>query len=623
MLFFSPAAAATGPATPTAEVVWKLEDIYPSVSAWEDSRAKTEQELGKLSSCKGKLGLDAKTLLSCLEQQYAVRLTIGRLSSYANNHSSADTRADEWQSRSAAAALLATRVDEALSWFQPELVSVGQEKIARFLAEEPRLSVYAYPLASTIRKATHVKSPEEERILALSGALLGTPDTVYSVLANAELPWPTITLPPGVLTEGTSTRLSQPEYGRLRSHTDPAVRKLVFDSFFGTLAGYESTMGALLSGQISAHWFVAQSRGYGSCVEASLDGDAIPRAVYDTLVRETNTHLSTLHRYLELRREILGVDKLMYSDLYVPIVASDRVFTLEDSQRLALASAAPLGKDYVSAMAKGFEGGWIDAYPREGKMSGAYMSDEAFGVHPYVLLNHNNDYESASTLAHEFGHAMHSYLAMSTQPYPTAGYSTFLAEIASTFNEALLLDYHLANAKTDEEKLFYLGSALEQLRTTFFRQAMFGEFELAIHEKAEKGEPLTGGTFTTMYADLVRRYHGQDKGIVTIDDVWTHEWQFIPHFYYDFYVYQYATSLAASSLLADEVLHKKKGAVERYLGLLEAGGSDDPYKLLKNAGVDLASPEPYQAVAARMESIMDQIEAIRAKASKKDKKKGK
>lgn len=597
---------------------WQLDHLYPTVEAWEAARAETEAAIARLPECRGKLGTDAATLLACLEQQSAVGQTLGRLSSYTSNHSAADTRDDAWQARDGAVNLLATAFSENTSWFDPELLALGSEKVDAMLKTEPGLAPYAYPLHSLLRRGEHVRPPGEERILALATAITGSPGESYQTFANAELPWPTIALP-----DGTSTRLSQSEYGRLRSHPDPAVRKAVFDAFFGTIAAYEGTLGTLLGAQVSSHWFVAQARGYDSSVEAALAGNFVPREVYDTLVRESNANLPTLHRYFRLRASMLGIEKLAYSDLYVPIVASDREFSLQESERLALASAAPLGQPYVSAMKAGFAGGWIDVYPREGKVAGAYMSDSAYGVHPYVLLNHNDDYESASTLAHEFGHAMHSHLAMSSQPFPLANYATFLAEIASTFNEALLLDYMLDQAKTDDEKLFYLGSALDGLRTTFFRQAMFAEFELAMHEKVEKGEPLTGGTLTAMYADIVRRYHGSAEGIVTVDDTWTHEWGFVPHFYYDFYVFQYATSIAASSLLAEDVLDKKKGAADRYLGLLKAGGSDDPYVLLKNAGVDLASPEPYRAVAARMNAIMDQIEAIRAKQEKKKKGKGK
>ncbi|MEQ1570471.1 MAG: oligoendopeptidase F [Myxococcota bacterium] len=598
------------------EASWRLEDIYPTVEAFDAAKTKVAGEFPKVAACEGKLGADAATLLGCLEAHYAVSLELSRLASYTSNHASADTRDDAWAEREGGVNLLRSEYAEVLSYFDPELLALGSERIEGFLKAEPRLAPYAYPLRSTLRQGEHVKSPAEERLLALATAVTYRPGETYTTFANAELPWPTLTLP-----DGSKTRLAQPDYSRLRSNPDPMVRKLVFDSFFGTLASYEATIGEMLGAQIASHWFLAQARGYPSCVEASLARDFVPRGVYDTLVAEANANLPTLHRYLKLRGKMLGIEQLTYADLYVPLVASDRKFDLAESERLALASAKPLGPAYVAAMQQGFAGGWIDVYPREGKVGGAYMSDEAYGTHPFVLLNHNDDYESASTLAHEFGHAMHSHLAMGHQPYATAGYSTFLAEIASTFNEALLLDHVLKGAKTDEEKLFFLGSALEQLRTTFFRQAMFAEYELAIHAQAERGEPVTGSTLTATYADIVRRYHGHDQGVVRVDDVWTHEWSFVPHFYYDFYVFQYATSLAASSLLAEDVLNKKKGAVDRYLGLLSAGGSDDPYVLLKGAGVDLASPEPYRAVVARMNAIMDQIEVIEAKRAKKSGKK--
>jgi oligoendopeptidase F len=593
------------------DTTWRLEDLYPTVEAYDAARTKVRGEIDTLADCRGKLGQDAATLLSCLDRQYGVGEELGRLASYTSNHVSADTRDDAWQARQGEVQVLQTRYDEATAWVQPELIEVGAARIDQFLSAEPKLQTYAYPLHS-LRHGEHVKSPGEERILALAGAVGTFPDDTYVTFVNANLPWPEFTLP-----DGTKTRLAQAEYTRLREHPDPAVRKAVFDTFFGALASYEDTIGDLLAAQVQVHWFNAQSRGYASSLDASLDQNFVPRSVYDTLIREANAGLPTLHRYLKLRASMLGIEHLKYSDLYVPLVQSDKKFTFQESEALALASAKPLGADYVAAMKEGFAGGWIDAYPREGKVPGAYMSDEAYGVHPFVLLNHVDNYESASTLAHEYGHAMHSHLAMSHQKYPTAAYSTFLAEIASTFNEALLLDYELKAAKTDDDKLFYLGSALEQLRTTFFRQAMFAEYELAIHEKVEKGEPLTGAELTRMYAELVRRYHGQDQGVVEVDDVWTHEWAYIPHFYYDFYVYQYATSIAASSQLSKEVLDKKKGAVDKYLALLEAGGSDDAYVLLKNTGVDLATPEPYRAVTARMDAIMDQIEAIRAKQKKK------
>lgn len=599
------AAAAPALADDASRHQWRFSDLYPTDAAFDAARADAEAAVKKLPACKGTLAKDAATLYACLQQISDAQQALGRLSSYTSNHVSADTRDATWAERDGAVQLLQASFGEATSWLQPEVVALGGPKVDAFLAAEPRLAPWSYPLRAVLRRSAHVLPPEQERLLALMTPVAQAPNNTYTVLTSAELPWPEVTLP-----DGTRSRLAQQDYTRLRTHPDPAVRRLVFDTFFGAIGAYEGTLGGLLATQVQVHWTTARARGYASCAEASLDQNFVPRAVLDTLVAETNRNLPTLHRYLRLRREMLGVDQLTYADLYVPLVTSDRKFTLEQSEALALVSAAPLGADYVAAMKEGFAGGWIDAYPRPGKVGGAYMSDSAYGVHPYVLLNHNDDFESATTLAHEYGHAMHSHLAMQSQPFPTAGYSPFVAEVASTFNEALLMHHLRKQAKTDEERLFLLGSELEGLRTTYFRQAMFGEFELAIHAVAERGEPLTGAVLTRMYGELLARYLGPD---VVVDEKWTREWAYIPHFYYDFYVFQYATSLAASSHLSTQVLQKEKGARDRYLAMLRAGSSADPYVLLQQGGVDLATAAPYTAVADRMNALMDEIERLRKK----------
>lgn len=606
MLIWLPALTLAGePAAPPSGTTWRLDHIFPTIEAFETARRSASEHIGPLAACKGKLTADAVTLQACLTAQDAVRAEVSRLASYAMNHVSVDTRDDAWAAREGAIQRLMTDYSAATSWVEPEIIAAGSPAIEALLTAEPGLAPWAYPLRSTLRKGSHVLSSDQERLLALSSATASAPSNTYQTFANAELPWPEIKLP-----DGTTATLRQSEYSRLRVHPDPAVRKQVFDAFFGSLAGYESTIGDLLGTQVATHWFYAQARNYPSCVEASVGGDFIPRSIYDTLIKETHATLPTLHRYFKLRQRMLGLPELTYADLYVPLVASDRVYPLEESKRLTMEAVKPLGKGYQSALSEGFSGGWMDVYPAQGKRSGAYMDDAAWGVHPFVLLNHNDDWDGASTLAHEWGHAMHSVYTNRTQPYATAGYSTFLAEIASTFNEALLIDLALKGAKTEDERLFYLGSALEGLRTTYYRQAMFGEYELLIHAQLERGESLTGAGLTETYAKLLREYHGSAGGVVRIDDVWTHEWEFIPHFYYDFYVWQYATSIAAASLLSERVLEKEKGAVEAYLELLSSGSSDDPHLLLKKAGVDMTSPDPYRAVAARMDRLMDEIEAI-------------
>jgi oligoendopeptidase F len=332
----------------------------------------------------------------------------------------------------------------------------------------------------------------------------------------------------------------------------------------------------------------------------------------DTLIAQTNANLPTLHRYFKLRARMLGVQEMRYYDIYPPLVHTQLKFPLDLAERETIAAVAPLGEEYAANLRKGFGNRWMDAYPRKGKQSGGHMNGSAYDVHPYLLVNYNDDYESFTTVAHEWGHALHSYFSNKYQPFVTSSYATFVAEIASTLNEELLLDHMLKVAKTDDERLFYLGSALENLRGTFYRQVMFAEFERNIHARVDKGEALTGEALTKTYCEILKRYHG-DPNVVKIDDAYCLEWAYIPHFYNGFYVYQYATSIAASSLLADRIVKKQPGALEKYITLLKAGNSDYPYELVKAAGVDLATPAPYQAIVARMNSIMDDIEKILAK----------
>jgi len=583
---------------------WDLSGVYPSVQDWEAATVKAQADIDGLADCRGAMKAVA-TMTSCLERIDGLALDLSRIHVYASNLSSVDTRDAEWRARAQTSELLWASFGEATSWLQPELIAVGEKKIEKAIAKEPRLAPYDYYLRSVLRHGAHTLPPEQEALLAAAAPLMAAPGNIRGVLLDAELPWPTVTL-----ADGTEVTLDGSGYTHYRASPLRADRETVFQAYFATLADFQGTAGAALGAAAQGHWFDAKVRGYDSSIEAALDDEFLPPAVYDGLIAGTNAHLPTLHRYLKLRARILGVDDLAYSDLYVPLVEGGREFPIEEGQALAIASAAPLGDVYTGILKDGFQHRWMDTYPATGKDPGAYMDGAAYEVHPFVLMNYTGDYLSVSTLAHEWGHAAHSALTNESQPHAKADYATFIAEIASTFAEALLLDHMLKEAKTDEERLLYLGAALEGLRTTFFRQAMFGEFEKALHEKVERDEPVTGEGLSEDYLKLVRRYYGHDQGVTRVDDAYAVEWVYIPHFYYDFYVWQYATSIAASSLLAQDVLDGKEGAVERYLDLLRAGGSDDPYKLLVTAGVDLAQPAPYDAIALRMEKIMDEIEAI-------------
>ena len=354
-------------------------------------------------------------------------------------------------------------------------------------------------------------------------------------------------------------------------------------------------------------------RKYPDSLSRSLDNNNLPRAVYDALIKSSNENLPTLHRYFRLRARMLGVPEMRYYDIYPPLVSGGREYPIDEGIRMMLEAVKPLGDAYVAAMRKGLADRWMDVYPRPRKLAGAHMAGDAYDVHPFLLINYTNNYESVTAIVHEWGHAMHTYLSNKAQPFATAGYAIFVAEIASTLNEALLLDYALKTATSDDERLLYLGSALEGLRATFFRQAMFSEFEQKAHAIVDGGEPVTGEKLTRIYGEILRRYHGDAQGVVKIDDLYAIEWAYIPHFYGAFYVFQYATSIAASSLFADAILEGKPGARERYLKLISSGASDYPYELVKAAGVDLATKEPYEALSKRMNRIMDEIEAILAR----------
>ena len=587
---------------------WNLQELYPSLEAWDADAATLQAQIRDFTRCRGRLGDSAARFRTCLGLQADMAKRYGRLAVYAYEQLAEDTGAPASLQLSQKTDLLGVELDEATAFLNPEVLRLGAAKVNGFLARDRTLAIYRHPLDEILRLAPHTLDAPGEKIVARFGLMNGAGQGAYTIFTNADLPWPTVKL-----ASGEEVRLDGTGYTKNREVTDRADRKRVMDAFFGAHKTYERTFGVLLHAQLKEDAVYARVRNYPDSLARALDRNRVPPAVLDTLIRETDANLATLHRYFRLRARMLGVTDMQYYDIYPPLVASDLEFPLAQAKTLVLEAAAPLGRDYVAALEKGLYGRWMDAYPRPNKQSGAHMDGYAYDVHPYVLLNYTDNYESLTTLAHEFGHAMHTQLANKAQPYVTAQYPTFIAEIASTFNEQLLLTRMLAAAKSDDERLYYLGSALEELRGTFFRQTMFAEFERAIHARVDRGEPLTGDALTKAYCEILKRYHGTAEGVVAVDDRYCVEWAYIPHFYNTFYVYQYATAIAASSLLARKVLANEPGARERYLALLRAGGSDYPYELVKAAGADLASPAPYRELVARMNAIMDDIDAILAR----------
>jgi oligoendopeptidase F len=599
--------AATGQAA--TRDMWDLRDLFPTPEAWANAYMRADSQAQGLERFRGTLGRSADALLTALAAISDVNRQSDRLGVYASLKGDEDLRIAPNQERRQQAQALATLIAEKTSWVAPEIIALGKQRIAAFEQQRPALEHrFSFFLADTLRAAPHTLDPQGEGVIAAAGNILAQPQAIHDQLGNADMPYPQFRLP-----DGQTVRLDEPAYEKYRQSTDRDLRRRVFDTFFNTWGAYQGTVGATLTAQVMGDEFTANVRHFNGALAAALFQSNMPEGVYRTLVSETNAALPTLYRYLRLRRSLLGIhDELEYYDAYAPLFqpAHPPQFSVADAERITLAALAPLGPQYLALLRRGFAGQWMNVLPHPGKATGGYMNGSAYDVHPYLLLNYHGDYASLSTFAHEWGHAVHTLLADAAQPYEKSNYPTFIAESASIGNEMLLNDYMVAHARNNAEKLYYLGQGLESIRTTFFRQVMFAQFELAIHEELEHGRPLSGVRLTQLYCGLVRHYYGQDQGVMKVDPNYCIEWAYIPHFYYDFYVWQYATSMAGAAALTDDILRQGAPARERFLKMLQAGGSAYPYDLYRQAGIDMASPAPYRALVARMNRLMDQIETL-------------
>jgi len=593
-------------ATPGDMAAWDLGDLYADDAAWDAARKKVLADIPGLLKYKGTLGTSADNLAAALVLQSDLGRTAGRIYTYISLKADADLRIAANQEKQAQAIDMYTALSEATSWIAPELLALGAAKIDGFVASNAVLkSRFDFYLADIVRQAEHTLSPEGEILLAGTGAAFAGSRDIREQLVASDIPWPTVTL-----STGKKVRLDDQAYTLNRDAPNRADRKLVFDTFWAEYGKFQNSLGAAYAAKLKADVFRKKARKYPTSLAMSLSSNNVPEGVYRTLVAETNKGLPELHRYFELRRKLLGLPDMAYYDIYPPLVKLDQKAELADMRTNTLAATKVLGPEYVDLLGKATAGKWMDPFPRPGKKSGAYMNPgAAYDLHPYLLLNLGHNYEGMTTFAHEWGHAMHTLLANKNQVYEKSDYPLFLAEIASTCNEQLLAAYMVANAKTKQEKLYYLGMQLEGMRGTFYRQAMFAEFELAAHDKAEAGEGMSGEKFSAMYLDLLKRYHGPK---VAISDTYASEWAYIPHFYSSFYVYQYATSISAASYFARAIL--KGGAKERenYLNVLKSGGSDYPTEILKRAGLDMASPAPYQAIIQTFRETLDACEKLMA-----------
>ena len=600
-------ASLSTPVKASESVVWDLTGVYANDEAWESALETAQAEITALPRLAGSLGDSSASLSAALNQISSLEKEIARLYVFTSLIFDSDQRDADAQARIGRSRTLYSNFEESISWLAPEILAIGDARIEAFISADETLAAHEFFVRDTLRSAPHTLDAKTEEILAQASLALSASEQIYESYANADIPWPTVTL-----SEGQEVTLSQAGYSLWRAAPNRDDRKLVFDTFWQTWNQYNDGMGATMAANIQSNVFGAKVRNHDSTLAANLFDDGLPPEVYTQLVTQVNQSLPLFHRYLSLRGRMLGVDDLRYFDIYPPLVEVDTgEFDLARSAAITFEALKPFGEDYLALLKQGLDGEWMHSHPAPGKRSGAYMNGSIYDVHPFVLLNHNDDYESLSTFAHEWGHAVHSLLAQKQNPYETASYSTFTAEMASTINEILLQEYMIENARSDEEKLFYLGGALENIRGTLFRQTMFAEFELAMHEAVEAGEPLTGPKLSEMYGELLKRYHGHELGILTIDDEYTAEWAFIPHFYYDFYVFQYATSITGAAWFAEQFLAGDEQVRDSFIRVLSAGGSDYAHNILRDeAGLDMTTAEAYAPVLRRMESLMDRIEAL-------------
>ncbi|MGG6432461.1 oligoendopeptidase F [Anoxybacillus sp. D401a] len=584
------------------EYTWRLEDIFATDEQWEEEFQAIAALLPKFSEYKGRLGESAETLYEALQYRDHVLLRLGKLYAYAHMRHDEDTTNSLYQGFESRAEGLYAQAGNAMAFIVPEILALDESVVRTFLQQHEPLRLYEHELDEMNRQRPHVLSEKEEALLAQAADVMNASSNTFGALNNADLRFPTIQDENGEEVEVTHGR-----YIRFLESEDRRVRHDAFKAVYDTYRKYENTFASTLSGAVKRNNFFARVRNYRSAREAALSKNQIPETVYDNLIETIHRYLPLLHRYVQLRKRVLGLDELHMYDLYTPLVKQvDMKVTYEEAKELLLKGLAPLGEQYIAIVKEGFDNRWVDVHETRGKRSGAYSSG-SYGTNPYILMNWQDNVNNLFTLAHEFGHSVHSYYTRKYQPYPYGNYSIFVAEVASTCNEALLNDYLLQTIDDEKKKLYLLNHYLETFRGTVFRQTMFAEFEHMIHQMAQNGEALTAQTLTEKYYDLNKTYFGD--GIV-IDEEIGLEWARIPHFYYNYYVYQYATGFSAATALSKQILEEGTPAVERYIEFLKAGSSDYPIEVLKKAGVDMTSPEPIEQACQVFEQKLKQLEQL-------------
>ncbi len=583
------------------EDTWAVEDLYLSDEAWEQELGTLAEDKEVVTSYAGRLGESGEVLYNYLYFTEMLGQKMGRLGSYCSRKADVDTRDAKYQAMSGKFRSVAVGLGAARSFQTPEIMAISDETLEAFYADYPKLERYRRSLTNTRRRRAHILSQAEEKLLAAASEMAGAPSNVFATFSNADMKFAD-----AVDSHGKTYPVTQGTFVSLEESADRSLRKSAYDSLYGGYTGFKNTAAALLNAENKQRKFYAEARKYGDARQAALDANNVPVAVYDNLIEAVHKNLDKMHRYVRLRKKLLGVDELHFYDIYTPLLPDvDKQIAFADAKQTVYDALAPLGEDYRAVLKQGFENRWIDVYENEGKRSGAYSAGA--DVHPYVLLNYSGTLDSQFTLAHEMGHALHSYYSNKKQNPVDAGYVIFVAEVASTCNEALLMEHLLSKTTDKQERAYLINHFLDQFKGTLYRQTMFAEFELNIGCMIAQGKTLTADVLCAEYKRLNELYFGPD---MVVDDEIAMEWARIPHFYYNYYVFQYATGYSAAIALSRKILAEGESAVKDYLDFLSGGCSKSPIDLLKSAGVDMTSPEPVNQALQLFGELLDEMEAL-------------
>lgn len=586
------------------EETWDLEAIYADTAAWEADFAKVASMIPALSAFEGKLGESGETLLSALKQRDEIYQLFSQVAVYAHMKRDEDNSNPTSQALMEKVTSMGAQIGAAASWMTPEILELPEETLKGYLQSTQGLDLYKFELEDTYRQKAHVRSAEVEELLAQFSEITGAPRNIFTMLNNADLDFPLVKDE-----KGNEVELTHGRYIRFLESADRSVREGAFRALYETYTKYKNTIGATFGASVKKDVVSARARNYNSARAAALAENNIPESVYENLVATVNQGLPAFHKYLQLRKKLLGVDQLQMWDIYTPLVPEmNKQIPYDEAVETIIAAVAPLGEEYGRIAREGLTTKrWVDRYENVGKTSGAYSSG-TYTTHPYILMNYQGTLDSMFTLAHELGHSMHSYYSKTNQPFIYSNYTIFVAEVASTFNEALLTDYLLKSTNDKKLQMYVINHQLESIRGTLYRQTMFAEFEQVVHKMAEERKPITPDTLCEIYYDLNKRFFGAEGMVV--DEAIAMEWARIPHFYRPFYVYQYSTGISAATALAQKVLTEGQPAVERYINFLKGGGSNYSIELLKGAGVDMNTPAPVQQTLDLFSRLVDQMAAL-------------